>query len=348
MIKKLALNLLFLSLAFINAKSQDPDSKTNWWGDIDGYINQQDKVTLDLVNEALKIYPPSVEESLSRKMTLIMIDNVMHEEKAPFRPAVQEFFHSRISGAIDEIKSAKIEKGAMIWKMYDHAWIVKTASVTMAFDLQRGIPRIPGFVTSKEKIKELIDIVDILFISHFHDDHADNWVAEQFIAQNKPVISPPGIFESLTVYAKIYHPERIALKVQNIKLPKKGLKLSVVVNPGHQGENILNNVYIVTTPEGFIFSHTGDQSYEPDFQWIDEIGDNFKIDILFVNSWYYQTGFRTAKGFKPRLIIPGHENELGHTIDHREPFWLNNNRMGDKASHPWLNMTWGEKYYYLR
>jgi len=338
MIKKLTLNLVFLILAFLNATSQDPDSKTDWWGDIDGYINQQDKVTLSLVNEALRIYPPSIEESLSRKMALVLIDNVMHEEKAPFRPAVQEFFHSRIAGAIKEIKSTKVEKGAMIWKMYDHTWIVKTASVTMAFDLQRGIPRIPEFITGKDKMKELINVVDILFISHFHGDHADSWVAEQFIDQNKPVITPPGVFESLPIYAKIDHPERIALKVQSIKLPGKDLKLSVVINPGHQSEKILNNVYIVTTPEGLTFSHTGDQSYEPDFEWIDKIGDNFKVDVLFVNSWYFQTGFRTGTGFRPKLIIPGHENELGHTIDHREPFWLNNNRLGNRDSQPWFNM----------
>jgi L-ascorbate metabolism protein UlaG (beta-lactamase superfamily) len=277
-----------------------------------------------------------------------MIDNVMHDEQAPYRPAVQEFFQYRIENAIEEIKTLKVEKGAVIWKMYNHTWIVKTPSVTIGFDIQRGISSIPGFILDKEKMKELINAVDILFISHFHSDHTDSWVTESFIEQNKPVVSTPGIFENLPVYNKILHPERKENKVQEINIPAKGIKLKTVVYPGHQGENILNNVYLVTTPEGITVSQTGDQSYAPDYEWIDKIGDNFKVDVVMTNSWSFQPGQRVTKGFRPKLIIPGHENELGHTIDHREPYWLNHNRMGDKETFPWLQMVWGEKYHYFQ
>jgi len=343
------LSILIISyLLVLTSAAQDPDKKTDWWGNIDGYVNQQDKFTLALVRQALKENPPAVDETLARKMALLMIDNVMHEEKAPLRPAVQEFFHSRIAEAIDEIKSTRVEKGAMIWKMYDHAWIVKTPSVTIAFDLQRGIPNIPEFITDKAKMKELIDVTDILFISHYHGDHADSWVAEQFIAQNKPVITPPGIFENLPVYSGIQHPERIAHKVQEFALPEKKMKLKAVIYPGHQGEKILNNVALVITAEGLTFCHTGDQSYNQDFGWIDKICDHFSLDVLLINSWSFQQGRMPGDGYKPKLIIPGHENELAHTIDHREPYWLNYNRLGDKTTYPWLQMAWGEKYHYFR
>lgn len=325
----------------------DPDKKTDWWGDIDGFLDQQARVTLDLVNEALIANPPSLQENLTRKMALIMIDNVLHEEKAQHRSAVQEFYRKRIENAIIEIGTVKVNSGAMIWKLYNHTFIVKTPTITIGFDIQRGIPGNENFAFSKEMINRLIDHVDVLFITHYHGDHADNWVASRFIEQNKPVISPPGLWEQMPLYNSIIHPERTIDKIQEINLPLKKIKLQTVVCPGHQGSNILNNVYLVYSPEGNCFAHTGDQSFNDDLNWIDKIGDQYSIDVLMINSWSYYPEYRLARGFRPRLIIPGHENELNHTIDHREPYWLNYTRLGNDPSWPWIQMAPGEKYHYV-
>ena len=40
-----------------------------------------------------------------------------------------------------------------------------------------------------------------------------------------------------------------------------------------------------------------------------------------------------------------HENEMGHSIDHREPFWLTYQKM-EKINKPSLIMGWGEWYLY--
>jgi L-ascorbate metabolism protein UlaG (beta-lactamase superfamily) len=329
-----------------NKEASDPDNKTDWWGDVDGYLNQQAKVTLDLVTDVLRSNPPALKETLTRKMALLLIDNVLHEEKAARQPAIQAFFLSQIGNAIEEIRATKVEEGAVIWKLYNHTFIVKTRSVTIGFDIQRGALIEEGFTLGKELMQKLIDATDVLFVSHMHKDHADEWVAETFLSQNKPVITPTGIWTDSPIYEKVIHPERTGNHTQDINLPDKGLTLKVVIYPGHQGEEILNNVYLVFTPEGLSFSHTGDQSYSPDFVWIDSIRDNYKLDVLMINSWSYYPGLRIAKGFNPKLILPGHENELGHTIDHREPYWLNEKRLGDKSVYPWIQMTWGEKYHY--
>jgi hypothetical protein len=52
------------------------------------------------------------------------------------------------------------------------------------------------------------------------------------------------------------------------------------------------------------------------------------------------------RGMKPQLVITGHENELGHTIDHREPYWLTYERI-KPADRPGILMTWGESYHYV-
>jgi hypothetical protein len=67
--------------------------------------------------------------------------------------------------------------------------------------------------------------------------------------------------------------------------------------------------------------------------------------VLMPNCWATDI-VRLADGFRPKLIIPGHENEMGHTIDHREPFWLTYNRLS-KSPYPLMVMAWGEKYHYL-
>ena len=339
--------LLHLCLIAQNPVIIGPDQKIEWWGDIDGFINHQAKVTLGLVNDVLMANPPILEEPLVRKMALLMIDNVLHEEKSANRSAVQAFLQQRIKTAVEEIRMQEVKEGAVIWKLYNHAFVIKTKSVTIGFDIQRGIPGIEGFRLSKELMQQLIDEVDVLFISHYHNDHADEWIAAQFLAQNKPVVTPPDLWTNLPIYSKILHPERKAHQVQEISLPDKGLKLKIVNYPGHQGESILNNVYLVFSPEWISFSHTGDQSNLEDFEWIDHVGDNFKVDVIMTNSWSVYPGQRLAKGFRQRLIIPGHENEMAHTIDHREPFWLNYKRLGDPKEFPWVQMAWGEKFHYL-
>ena len=61
-------------------------------------------------------------------------------------------------------------------------------------------------------------------------------------------------------------------------------------------------------------------------------------------------------GFDPAVVITGHENEMGHTIDHREPYWLSYKRKSGSERFggdpdigyetPLLLMTWGESYHY--
>lgn len=339
--------LLHLCLNAQTREITDPAKKTDWWGDVDGYLNQQAKVSLDLVNRVLEQHQPALEQPLERKMALLMIDNVLHEEKAASRPAVQDFLRTRIEKAIQEISTEKVKKGAVIWKLYNHTFVVKTSTVTIGFDIQRGLTSVEGMTLDQKLVQSLIDEVDILFISHFHRDHADPWVAEMFLNQNKPVVTPPDLWNDRPFYQKITHPEREAALLQKVRLPARDLTIQFVCNPGHQGKQIPNNVYLVFSPEGLSFSHTGDQSNPDDFAWIDQVGANYRVDVLMCNSWSVYPDHRLVRGFRPQLTLPGHENEMGHTIDHREPYWLNDMRLGNPKEFAWIQLIWGEKIRYF-
>ena len=81
-----------------------------------------------------------------------------------------------------------------------------------------------------------------------------------------------------------------------------------------------------------------------DFSWIDNVHNYFKIDLLFPNCWSPDV-HRMIKGYDPKIVIPGHNNELGHTIDHREAYWMNDMRAGEFQNRL-VNLTWGEIYEY--
>jgi len=160
------------------------------------------------------------------------------------------------------------------------------------------------------------------------------------------VVSPPELWKDQPIHDVITHLKREAEVIQTLKIQEGAKELKVINYPGHQGRDIENNVTMVITPEGLNFGHTGDQSGpKEDWKWIDQAGKKHKVDILFPNCWTPDI-HRVARGFKPNLIITGHENEMGHSIDHRESNWLTYTRL--KGSEiPFLLLTWGESYFYM-
>lgn len=322
------------------------------------FLNNQAEALLNQANKILFNYPPDWPEPETRQSALLLLDGVLHDVYAHSRPPVQDFFKTRISNAIDEIDQAEIIHGARIWKLYNHAFVVKTNSVCIGFDLVSGISSgIEDFSISDEEMSRLIKQCDVLFISHYHGDHAEESVAQLFIDQGKPVVAPASIWRNKAIYEHIVHLDREPHSEQELAIQNGMQKLKVVVYPGHQGSDIENNVYLVFAPEGLSFSQMGDQSNGDDFEWIDEVGNMHVVDVLMPNCWTTDIA-RVASGFNPALIITGHENEMGHTIDHREPYWLTyqrregSDRFGGSQNvgydTPMIPMTWGESYRYER
>lgn len=322
--------------------SRHIDPLKTYWADMDQFLNRQSQAALDIVQELLKQFPPSLDESLERQAAMVLLDTVLHDEKAPHRPAVREFFHDRMELLIRELKETKVDSGAVFWKLYDHGFIVRAPSTTLIFDFTRAYSADDKlFAIPDEMASRILEQCDILFITHRHGDHADPWVAQTFLSQGKPVVAPVSVFSEEEFQPQITRLERSAHKSHTLGLPGK-VSVIVTVFPGHQGMELENNVYLVTTPEGFTLVHTGDQSNENDFSWIDGVAESHRVDVLFPNCWTTDIK-RMAEGISPRLIITGHENELGHTIDHREPNWLTYDRLQEIQT-PYILMTWGEKY----
>ena len=172
-------------------------------------------------------------------------------------------------------------------------------------------------------LNRLTSQCDLLFISHKHEDHAEKAVTSRFLRNDKPVIAPEQVWPDDSLSLKILHLERVAEKIQHIKL-SGNRTLSVIVYPGHQMKSTDNNVVLVTTPDGMTIAHLGDEINEGDFMvdfdWMDQVAKYHKVDILMPNAWTTDI-FRIVKGFNPALVLPGHELELGHPVWDRLPYW---------------------------
>jgi len=128
------------------------------------------------------------------------------------------------------------------------------------------------------------------------------------------------------------------------------LDLTLHVLPGHQGD-VYNNINVVEFHGEGTVAQTGDQwGNSADLKWIDRVHEKYDIDVLMPNCWIDEMK-RVIRGFGPKLIITGHENELGeHSIDHREAYWITIKKMEkiEDINIPYVLMTWGEWYDYQK
>jgi len=297
--------------------------------------------TLAWVDGVLTAYPPAWPEPEIRRRALYMLDEPLHVLSAPIEPPIADFVNRRIQKAVGEMESEQVTSGITIWKLYNHGFVVRTPEVTIGFDLHQG-----PFETlhiASELFDRILQATQALFISHTHSDHADAYAISRMIEMGRPVIVPPGLGLDNEWHDRLIQPER-HWQVSN-KLALGGVNIPYRVFPGHQGVELLNNVYLVDLPHDLHIMQTGDQSLTEDFYvWIDRVQEQFKVDILLPNCWTTDLR-RLIDGTRPRLVITGHENEMGHPVDHREAFSKTYAHIAKEPT-PVLVMAWGERYHY--
>ena len=317
------------------------DRPLQYWNNSDGMLQEQASLLFEQVNAILAKYPPSANACEERKLALFALDSLLHDVRLDNTKALTDYVENRFLHVLEKLNRDKLRDDEIrIHKLFNHGYVVETPSVNIGFDIFRGgHPKNP-FV-SDSVIQALVSRCDILFISHEHGDHADQSVVQLFCDQNKTVIAPPGLWEKESMASQIKHLRGEGVITEKIAVPAKNAELTVRVFPGHQG-SLPNNVYAVTTPEGITVMQTGDQANDDDMNWIARVGDAVKVDVLLVQCWMPVIE-KSVEGIRPSLIITGHENEMGHTIDHRESYWLTFRRFAN-VQVPWIVPAWGESF----
>ena len=333
--KKLLFTLLLGASISVGTTAYAQSEPVAFWGKEEAYLLKQAAQMYKLTDQALTENPPVVGAPTARKLALYNLDAMLHEVKYDNTEPFRTFVDSRIGKVIEDMKTP-VKKGVKMYKIYNDGFVARTKSTTIAFDVVRGACNGQQIV-SDEHINAIVDKCDVLFLTHNHGDHVDKYVVNRFIAAGKPVVAAADILPELKGVTH-YRSESDILD-KEVEL-KSGEKLEVKIFPGHQSP-MMCNIYVVTTPDKYTFAHTGDQYDKNDMDWIAEIKNNApKIDALTINCWSYQIA-DAIKGFNPRYVLTGHENEMGHTIDHREAFWLTFQKM-EPVTHNYVVMAWGE------
>ena len=324
-----------ISLLFTVALSAQV--KLHYWGDGETFLQEQASFIIEEVYKTLAAYPPGTSAGNERRLALFALDALFHDTRLDHGTAFLAYM-DRMAGNVAEALGKNKPTGNVIrvFRFYNHGFIVQTPSVTVGIDLVRGGRADHPFI-SEPSMRSVVEQCDIMFITHKHGDHTDLSVIKMFCEQGKQVIVPEEIGEGLAPQLRVLR--GVDMIRETIRVTGKNVSLRVQVYPGKQG-NMLNNVYAITLPEGKTIMHTGDQDYSDDL--VAKISSNVKVDVLFVQCWMLPME-KFVSGVKPVLVIPGHENEMMHTIDHREAYWLTFRRMSGVEA-PYVVMGVGENY----
>lgn len=339
MFRRIVLSCAALACLSLSAKKD----LTYFWQDKDGIINAQTELTFELVNDIINNDTPSVEApSQARKAALYLLDQIFHDTRLDNSPFVSNFLDGRMELVLADLKEP-LKKGMKVYKLYNDGWIIRTPKVTIGWDIYRGrkVKDTDRRLMSDSIAAALADACDIMFLTHNHPDHVDPFVVEQFTSKGKPVIAPDQILADNTA---VTHTRKEEIWKETFKAAN-GAKLKATIIPGHQ-DHLQNNIYVVTTPDGYTVSSTGDQWLKSDLDMVLNLqGKITPVDVFMPICWAAKLP-EMCQSFGAKVVLTGHENELGdHTIDHREAYWLSYNKLEDFPI-PNSLMTWGECFYY--
>jgi hypothetical protein len=107
--------------------------------------------------------------------------------------------------------------------------------------------------------------------------------------------------------------------------------------PGWQDQETPCSVYAVTL-DNYTVSHNGDNTRTEIYPKIRKSG---KVDVLLANCWSGILPY--INNTKPKLVITGHENEVGHDVAHRVSYLQTYQCLSsDKNLPKTFVLDWGE------
>ena len=248
------------------------------------------------IQTTLRSYPPCTGNKEIRKDAILELDAFLLDDSLNWRSDMVDFYSSMMGFVESEI-TEPVASGVRIWSMYNHGFIIKTPSTVLAFDLVHGYP--PWDYQIPDSILEQIQV---LFISHRHEDHRDMGIVRAIMAFGGKVVVPVEDSGASKDLISASADEELTLAGLQIKA-YDGLHAEIPVR-----------MFVVTTPEGLVIMHTGDN------QTSETLPDGLTVDILLLNAWVNESGSASAivgmqnsiKKLNPGLTILGHIQELGH------------------------------------
>jgi len=278
------------------------------------------------IMENLLMHRPQSGDPLIRKKSFNSIDELVLNSSGQHRDELYSFYTLMLEKTMTEIKTENVEKGATVWQIYNHGFIVKTPSVLIGFDLYDYY--------GSANLKKLANLLDVMFISHGHADHICPELEQAMINLDKPVIWSIGLSSPMST---------------TIFLGDSINELPLLVTQYAGLHSVPVQMFEVVTPEGIRIFHTGDNQTSTTLPQIQN------VDILLLNAWVNESGWTSwiegsrnaINKIKPKVTLPGHILELGHIggnniVPYGDVFMVNDVELECE----YYVLAWGERYHF--
>ncbi|MCD6590541.1 MAG: MBL fold metallo-hydrolase [Candidatus Aenigmarchaeota archaeon] len=229
---------------------------------------------------------------------------------------LHKFYKLRFDKLYAEIKNTQVPDGQIkLWYVYNMGVVAKTKNLTIGFDLAHK--------WIDFDIPKLADQLDILIISHPHQDHYDSSLVKRALSRGvavvlpsgkikeewrKPIRSDPKGKELKEIFGNSEN--LISMDEDETKVIKQA-KITAFAAEHGKGELPVPTRWFFVEIDGFTILHTDDAELIGS-----ETGDAFKkipqgIDI-FLMDIRSPNRLREISFLKPKIIIPLHHWEIFH------------------------------------
>lgn len=314
--------------------------------------------------------------------------SVTGEEMKAFNDMVIGYSRGARDRVLREVKSAKVPEGELwIWRIYNMAFVLKGPRHTVAidftprptliakpyaelikdfnavyksgtgpktFDAQLGAPK----VWSDDDWKAFAEVVDLAVLTHPHGDHTSEPFLREMMRRGKPIVLPGDVMAAAAGDPTKRQP--FTTGPTCIKLtedhaePVEVAGIRIRNFRGYQ-DSVPCNVYLLDI-DGVRVADNGDNYDRGKEKCLSEAPP---ADVIIASTWnsvhHILDCVQKAPGFdvEHSVFIPAHENELGHSVNHRESYlemYTDPNRLGN-LNFPLTRtfpLGWGEKLVYRK
>jgi len=256
------------------------------------------------------------------------LDAYARIEGISYYPPMIDLFHARMDLALAAIEQPPAS-GARIVKTYSSGFLIRTGEVCFGIDVVRplrtrppeGTPAEPfEFQMTPAQTGRLVDVLDVLFVSHKHHDHCDIDLIKALLTAGKTVITArdPQLEGWLgELAAKVTWSDGSLAELPGLRYEGYLARQGMV--PGENDawpstDKDVPNIAFRIEAGGLAFYHTGDNRGESPVPWLTAGKEAGRpLDVMLPCLTWPRDLMRDVEALYPNLImIPGHEYEFTH------------------------------------
>ncbi|MBQ0081251.1 MAG: MBL fold metallo-hydrolase [Alistipes sp.] len=282
------------------------------------WIRQTVDAVLEMERRHLPVEDVNSNEALLRRDMLLLLDFPLHADNrskdAPIElknafSSVSNYYRKqgRERALMELKKDVKLQNGELqVIKIYNCGIILRTVNHTIAIDVK--------WEGDEAGALEIASKIDAFFLSHPHKDHYSDVMIKALKENKVPTVLPKNVVANTMWDEKhiIYEDKYSPIDINGIK---------TIIQTGLQ-RDIPNNAYILEM-DGWRILLPGESGK---YKRLYELSSMEAPDLILVPSWNKANrvfeAVRMMKNYKASRVfcIPEHENELTHTVNHRESY----------------------------